>query len=127
MTALSFGNLLLVLLRDWRPRFVRVEALHLYKFIECGWAKVLLIDHTVMADDECLYSGHAVFSWRGYQRKASDHYVMHHKIHLAERSGGTLPFEDFEVVAMVGRQIFAVTLLDRMGDLFTDRAAPSAI
>jgi len=58
------------LLEDWFPGGVRIETLHLYKLIEGGRPKILLEDNAVVADDEGLHAGHAVFSRGSYQGEA---------------------------------------------------------
>ena len=58
--------MLLVIFQNWRPGFVRVEALHLLEFLEGCLAEIFLVDNAVFADDESLYSGHAVFGRRSH-------------------------------------------------------------
>src|SRR5580692_6752064 len=81
---------LFVLIRNWSPGFVRVEALHFRELIEGSWAEIIFVNNAVLADDECLHTGHIVFSRCGYQRETPDHHTFHYEIHFAERSSGSL-------------------------------------
>src|SRR6186713_1213703 len=49
-------------LRDGLPRHVWIEPLHLHEPIERGWTEVLLVNDAIVADDEGLDAGLAVFS-----------------------------------------------------------------
>src|SRR3954453_6819703 len=84
-TRRRMGLLALAVVMVWnrRPGLVRVEQLHLAEFIESAGPEILLVHDAVVTDNECLHSRHSVFRGRRYQRKASDHHALHHKIHLA--------------------------------------------
>lgn len=48
---------LFVFYRDWRPGFVRIESLHLYKLTERSRSEIPLVDNSVLADHEALHPG----------------------------------------------------------------------
>ena len=64
--------------------------MHVDEFFERGRAEILLIDDAVLADDEGLHAGDAIFGRSRHQSEAADHRAFHHVIELAERSGRSL-------------------------------------
>src|ERR1700741_4562402 len=64
---------LFVILHNWGPGLVRVEALHLLEFVKSARSEVLLIDDTSLTNDEGLDTRLTVLGWGGYQGEASDH------------------------------------------------------
>src|SRR5206468_2146957 len=76
---------------------------------------------------EGLHPCHTVLGRCSNQGEASNHHTFHHEIHLAERRRGSLPFQNFEEIAVVGLGATVVALVDRTGDLFPHRSPPSTI
>src|SRR5436190_8013464 len=83
------------------PSFVGVEAIQGFENVQSINSHILLINDAVMADHERLHACNAVLRRGGNERKSSDHRSLHNKIQLAQRRGGTLPFQNFEKVAVV--------------------------
>src|SRR5215472_7707050 len=112
---------------DRRPGLVRIEALHLLELLKGVRPKVLLIDHAAVTYYERLDATAAVFRGSRHQRKASDHHAFDDEVHGTVRGGGSLPFQDLEVIAVVGLALGRVPLLDGVGNPLADRAAQCAI
>src|SRR6516225_5817701 len=96
---------------DRRPGLVRIEALHLLELLKGVRAKVFLIDHAAVTYYERLDAAAAVFHWRGNERKASDHYALDDEVHGTLRCSWSLPFQNLEVIAVVGMAFCRVPLL----------------
>src|SRR6267142_358981 len=109
------------------PGTIRIETLHFPKFVESCRPKILLVNNTIVADDKALHSRYPIFGWRSNQREAPDHQAFHHEVHLSERRRGSLPLQDFEEIAMVWLRSGGVALLDRTGNFFANRPAPSSV
>src|SRR6516165_2675210 len=112
---------------DRRPGLVRIEALHLLELLKGVRPKVLLIDHAAVTDYERLDAAAAVFRGSRHERKASDHHAFDDEVHGTVRGGGSLPFQDLEVIAVVGLALCRVPLLDGVGYPLADRPAQCAI
>src|SRR5882724_11441563 len=106
---------------------IRIEALHFNKLIEGGRPKILLVDNAVVADDGALHSGNAVLSRSSNKSEASDHYAFHDEFHFAEWRRWSLPFQNFEEIAMVWLRTAGVALFNRTGNLFANRSAPATV
>src|SRR5215471_4048715 len=118
---------LFTFIQDRVPRLIRVETLHLLKFFETPRSEILVIDNAVLANNESSHSGYAIFGGSSDQGKASYHHVFHQIVHLTERRRWTLPFQNFEEVAVVGLGATGITLFDCRGNFLADRASPGAI
>src|SRR5690242_16142518 len=118
---------LFVILHNWDPGLIRVEALHLLEFVKSARSEVLLIDDTVLTNDEGLDTRLTVLGWGGYQGEASDHHAFHDVVHLTQRGRWTLPFQNLEEISVVWLGSGGVTLFDHPGDLFANWSTPTAI
>src|SRR5690348_6803404 len=118
---------LFVILRNWGPGLIRVEALHLLEFVKSARSEVLLIDDTVLTNDEGLDTRLPVLGWGGYQCEASDHHAFQHVVHLTEPCRWPLAFQNLEEISVVWLCSGGVTLFDRPGDLLANWSAPTAI
>ena len=83
------------------PRWIRIEAGHLFSNGGCVRAEILLIDETVVADNECLDAGATVFCGPRYHRESPDHYAVDDIVERSSGSIGTLGFQDSEIVSVV--------------------------
>src|ERR1700756_3231856 len=90
-----------VLLRDWYPGLVRIKDLHGLEFCERFRPEIFLIDDAVIANGERLHSRYSVLSWCSHQGEAPDHHAFNDEIHLTEWRRGSLPFQNFEKIAVV--------------------------
>src|SRR4029453_2500348 len=52
---------------------------------------------------------------------------FHDKVHLAQRRSGTLPFQNFEIVAVKWLTPLCVALLQRFGDFFSNWTSPRSV
>src|ERR1700751_4030717 len=84
---------------DWIPRLVRIEPLHLLKFIKCVGSKILFVDDAILTDGEGSYSRRRVFGRCGNQSKAANHHAFHDKIHFTKGSRRSLSFENFKEIS----------------------------
>src|SRR5262249_49796040 len=97
-------------LRHLSPGLVRIEALHLLKFRQGIWPKVLLVNDTVVTDDKRPHPGDVIYGGCSNQGEAADHDTLHHKIHFAERSGRALALQNPEKIAMIRVRLAGVAL-----------------
>src|SRR6516164_7679038 len=96
---------------DRRPGLVRIEALHLLELLKGAGPEVFLIDHAAVTHYESLDAGAAVPRGSRHQPKAADHHAFDDEIHGTVRGGRSLPFQDLEVIAVVGLALCGVALL----------------
>ena len=89
--------------------------------------EILFVDNAVVTDHEGFYSGNAVLGGRGDESEAPDHDALDYVIELSKGCGGTLSFEDFEEVPVIGLLSGGVTLCDGLSDLFADWALPGTV
>src|SRR4029450_11442460 len=115
------------LITSWMPGLVRIETVHAFENLQRVWPKILLVNDPAGANDERLHSGHAILSRRGCQGEPTDHRSLNNKVHLAQRRGGTLPFQNLEIVAVIRLTPLRVALLQRFGDLLSHRTSPSSV
>src|SRR6185437_15978319 len=74
------------------PGFVRIIELHVAKILQRARTEILLINNTLIADNEGLHSGNAVFGRSRSEGKSPDHCSLDNKIHFSERCCRTLAF-----------------------------------
>jgi hypothetical protein len=60
-------------------------------------------------NDERLHSGHAILSRCGRQGEPANRCSFHDKVHLSQRRGRTLPFQNLEIVAVMASSVVAVS------------------
>src|SRR5580698_7690611 len=99
------------------PGFVRVIKLHFPEDLQSIRAQILLINNSLVTDDEGLHSGDAIFRRSSSESEASDHCSLNNKIYLAKRSRGTLPFQNLEVISVVWLGLIRVALLQGIRDV----------
>src|SRR6201987_6111291 len=98
------------------PCFVRVVELHLPEDFKCVGTRVLLVNNAVKAHDERLHARNPVLRRRSGKSKPSDHRASDDEAHLAKRSSRALPFQNLEVVTVVGLALVCVALLQSLGN-----------
>src|SRR6476661_3304731 len=123
----DFQSLCLERVLRWPPALVWVEPVHLFHDFERVWSEVLLIHDAVMVHHKRLYASHPVFSRDSHQRKTPNHESVDHVIEFAERSIRALPFQDFEIVAMIRSRLVRVALLKGTRNAFADGPARCAV
>src|SRR6185503_3609541 len=109
------------------PCPIGVIQLHLLNDLEGVWPQILLMDNSCVTDDKSLHTGDSVFCRHGHKCKPSDHRPLHQEIHFAQRRCGSLSFQDFEVVAMVGFGPAGIPLRQGFGYPFANWSAPTTI
>ena len=109
------------------PGLIRVVALHVLDDLQRVRSQVLLVHDSVVADHECLHARDTIFRRHGNQRKPADHRALDHVVELAERRSRTLPFQNFEVVAVEGLPLVPVAFLNGLRDRLADGTSPTAV
>src|ERR1700756_2117948 len=89
--------------------------------------EVLLVHNSVIADDEALNAGHAIFRWRSGQRKPADHDPLDHIVKLGHWRCRSLTLKNLEVITMIGLRIGSVALCNGFRHVLTDRSFPCSI
>src|SRR5580704_9981135 len=123
------ANVRLFLLNRF-PGAIRIEALHLCKFIKTGRPKIFFIHNAVLAHHEGLDTCFTILGWSSCQSKSPNHNSLHHVVQFAERRSGSLAFQASKKIAVVRLRfngVSAIALFKRTGDLFADRPAPAAV
>src|SRR4051812_29339590 len=115
------------LVGDGRPGRVRVIHLHGLELFERLGSEVLLVHDSAVADDEGLHSAHPVFRGGRGQSKAADHQALGNKIDLPQRRGGTLAFQDLEIVSVIRLEVVLVALRYHPGDCGPYRSLPDSV
>src|SRR5260370_2375925 len=115
---------LFILLRHGGPGFVRIEALHLYKFTQARQSKIFLVVNPILADGECLYSSHPILGRCSDQRESADHHAFYDVVHLAEWCRRPLPLQNLEEISMVWLRTSCVALLQNATSFFPPRTPP---
>src|SRR5205807_1300484 len=115
------------LLVNRAPGLIGIEALHALKRLQRIGPEVLLVNDSVLANDERLHTCDPVFCRRSRERKPTDHGTLYEKIHLSHRRGGTLPLQNLEIVAVIRLSFIAIALLQGLDNILSDGASPAAI
>src|SRR5260370_14163198 len=118
---------LFILLRHGGPGFVRIEALHLYKFTQARQSKIFLVDNPILADGDCLYSSPPILGRCSDQRESADHHAFYDVVHLAEWCRRPLPLQNLEEISMVWLRTSCVALLEDESYFFAHRTSPASI
>src|SRR4029077_13565418 len=109
------------------PGFVGIVAVHGRSNLCCIRAQVLLVDDSVVANDEGLHASYTVLRRPGYQREATDHGAVDVILQLAQTRRGSLAHQDFEVVPVERFAFARIALPDGLGYPLAHRSSPSSI
>src|SRR6266567_3516507 len=111
------------------PSLIGIESIHAPENLKRIRSQILLVNGSVVANDERLHSGDAILRRRCGQCEPANHSSLNDKVDLPQRRGRTLPLQNLEIVAVVGLTSIRVriTLLKGLGHSLSDRASPSAI
>src|SRR4029077_12260238 len=90
-------------------------------------SEILLVNEPIGANYERLHSGDPILGWCCCKSESADHCSFHDKVHLAQRRGGTLPFQNFEIIAVKRLTPLRVALLQRFGDPLSHWTSPGSI
>ena len=110
------------------PTLIRVKEFDFLCDLESVRTQILLIDHSVVADDESHYSGDSILRRKSNEREAADHRSLHDIIHLPERRVRSLPLQHSKVITVVGlSRSSGVTAFNGARHIFTNRPVPCAV
>src|ERR1700741_1687525 len=80
------------------PSLVRIVAFHRFSSLCRVWAEILLVDDSVVANDEGLHPSYPILCRPGHQPKAADHCSLDYVIQLAQTRCRALPLQYLEVI-----------------------------
>src|SRR3954451_12158137 len=109
------------------PGLVGVGTVHALEDCKRIGPQVFLVNDPVVADHKRLHARNFVMGWRGRKSKASDHYAFHHEVHLTQRGGGTLPFQNLEKISVKWLSLGIVALGQSLRDRLSDGTAPAPV
>src|SRR5690348_10321718 len=109
------------------PRLIRIVPVHVLDYFKSLRPQVFLVNYSIVADDECLYAGDAVFCRSGNKAESTDHDALDYVIELAERRGRTLPLQHLEIVAVKTGLAGLIAFLYRLSNWPADGPARCSI
>ena len=118
---------LLNIILSYFPSFIGIVPVHALKCLQRIRPKIFLVHDSVSANDKGLHSRNPILGRCCSKGESADHCSFHDKVHLAQRRSGTLPFQNFEIVAVKWLTPLCVALLQRFGDFFSNWTSPRSV